>query len=152
MNAPRITPENFARYGRVARLPGEPPLAGDAAFSYWSEAAFFHVEGETDVGYCTVYAQPAPAVAWVEKHDRSPEVVIPIDGAVLLPVVGSGEGDAVEVFEVRPGEAAIVGAGVWHSACHPAGGQAATYFVLFRRGTPREDVVKKDIAAVALSR
>lgn len=146
----RITAENFAPYGRVARLPDGTPTAEDATFRYWSDAAHYGIDGETEIGFCTVYRQDAPAVTWVERHDRTPELLIPIDGAFLLPVMGAGDAD-VEVFEVEPGEAVVIGQGVWHSACHPAAGDAATYFVLFRRGTPQDDVTKKDLTATPVT-
>lgn len=145
----RITPDNFARYGRVARLPDGAPTAEDATFRYWSDAAHYEIDGETEIGFCTVYRQDEPAVTWMERHARTPELLIPIDGPFLLPVMGD---DAeVEVFEVQPGEAVVIGQGVWHSACHPADGDAATYFVIFRRGTPREDVTKKDLPTTPIT-
>lgn len=146
----RITPENFARYGRVARLPESAPTAEDATFRYWSDAAHYEINGETEIGFCTVYRQDQPAVTWMERHDRTPELLIPIDGPFLLPVMEES-GAGVEVFEVQPGEAVVIGQGVWHSACHPAGGDAVTYFVLFRRGTPQEDVTKKDLPATPVT-
>jgi hypothetical protein len=57
---------------------------------------------------------------------------------------------AVEIFRVEPGEAVVIGDGVWHSACLPVEGASATYFVVFRRGTPRADVIKRDIDPVAV--
>ena len=147
----RITPENFARYGRVARLPDGAPTAEDATFRYWSDAAHYGIDGETEIGFCTVYRQDEPAVTWMERHDRTPELLIPIDGPFLLPVMEGRAAAEVEVFEVRPGEAVVIGQGVWHSACHPAGGDAATYFVLFRRGTPQDDVTKRDLPATPVT-
>lgn len=148
----RITSETFARYGRVARLPEGPPTAEDATFRFWSDVAHVGIDGETEIGFCTVYRQDASAVTWMERHDRTPELLIPIDGPFLLPVMGEGEHAEVEVFEVRPGEAVVIGQGVWHSACHPADADAATYFVIFRRGTPQEDVIKKDLDSLVVSR
>jgi ureidoglycolate lyase len=147
----RITPDNFASYGRVARLPDGQPTAEDATFRYWSDTAHFSIDGETEIGLCTVVRQDESAVTWMERHDRTPELLIPIDGPFLLPVMGADGSAEVEVFEVQPGEAVVIGQGVWHSACHPADGDAATYFVIFRRGTPQEDVVKKDIPATAVA-
>ena len=87
-------------------------------------------------------------MTWMERHDRTPEFLIPADGPFLLPVMD--DAGAVAVFRVEPGEAVVIGQGVWHSACLPVGAEAATYFVVFRRGTPQEDVTKQDIDPVAL--
>jgi ureidoglycolate lyase len=143
------TPEAFARYGAVVPAPTAAPTAADATFRYWSDLAHYRIEGETEIGLCTVYRQDASRVTWVERHDRTPEFLIPADGPFLLPVMD--EAGAVEVFRVEPGEAVVIGPGVWHSACLPVGAEAATYFVVFRRGTPQEDVTKQDVDPVAVA-
>ena len=139
----RATPEAFARFGSVAAAPTGPPAAGDDTFRYWSDLAHFRIDGETEIGVCTVYKQDAPRVTWMERHARTPEVLVPLDAPFLLPVMdGSG---AAELFRVEPGEAVVIADGVWHGACLPARGDAATYLVVFRRGTPAEDVEMRDI-------
>ena len=139
----RATPEAFARFGAVVPAPSAEPTAADATFAYWSDLAHYRIDGETEVGLCTVYRQADPRVTWMERHDRTPEFLIPTDGPFLLPVM-DGDG-AVALFRVEPGEAVVISGGVWHSACLPASADSATYFVVFRRGTPREDVTKTDI-------
>jgi ureidoglycolate lyase len=144
----RATPEAFARFGAVVPAPTQEPTAADATFSYWSDLAHYRIEGETEIGLCTVYRQSEPRVTWMERHDRTPEFLIPADGPFLLPVMD--DAGAVEVFRVEPGEAVVIGQGVWHSACHPVHGDSATYFVVFRRGTPQEDVTKQDLEPVVV--
>lgn len=142
VRAKRITAENFADFGSVARIPSTTPLAETAQFRYWSDSAHFGIEGETEIGYCTVFPSEAGVVNWMERHERTPEVLIPIDRAVVLPVLRDGE---VLAFLFEPGEAVVIGQNVWHSACLPAEGPEANYFVIFRRGTPHEDVIKQDL-------
>ncbi len=48
------------------------------------------------------------------------------------------------------GEAVVLDPGAWHSACVPAEGAEATYFVIFRRGTPHEDVEKIETNPVSI--
>ncbi len=148
VNPQRATPEAFARFGSVVPAPTAEPTAADATFRYWSDLAHYRIEGETEVGLCTVYRQDAPRVTWMERHDRTPEFLIPADGPFLLPVMD--EAGAVEVFRVEPGEAVVIGPGVWHSACLPVESESATYFVVFRRGTPQEDVTKRDLAPLSV--
>lgn len=145
----RISPERFARFGSVAQTPGENPTAKTAGFSYWSDIAHYHIDGETEIGYCTVYQPDLPRVTWFERHDRTPEVLVPIDAPFILPVMD--EDGEVAAFRAEPGEAVVIGTGVWHSACLPVGRKQATYFVVFRRGTPAEDVTKRDVDAVHLT-
>lgn len=144
-----ISPGAFARYGKVAQLPGEEPLAATEQFQFWSDVVAFDVEGPVEIGYCTVFEQAEDQVSWMERHDRTPEVLVPIDGPFLLPVMAEGQ---VEVFLVEPGEAVVIGANVWHSACLPVDDEETTYFVIFRRGTPQEDVTKIDIDPVSIER
>lgn len=144
----RATPEAFARFGSVVPAPASAPTAEDPTFRYWSDLAHYRIDGETEVGLCTVFRQDAPRVTWMERHDRTPEFLIPADAPFLLPVMD--EAGTVEVFRVDLGEAIVIADGVWHSACHPVDAEQATYFVVFRRGTPAEDVVKQDIEPVAV--
>lgn len=141
-----LTPETFAPYGKVAKLPSTPPLAVANNFKYWSDTANYGIDGETEIGFCTVYRLPEMRIDWVERHLRTPEILIPIDGPFLLPVLSDGVDDQPELFRVNPGEAVIIHPGVWHSACIPVDSAEITYFVIFRKGTPYEDVIKKDIA------
>lgn len=146
----RINNDNYAAFGRVARVPAGEPLAADETFKYWSDSAHYRIDGETEIGYCTVYRQDEDVVEWMERHDRTPEVLIPIDGPFVLPVM-SADGE-VEAFRAEPGEAVVIGPSVWHSACKPVNADEASYFVVFRRGTPQEDVIKKDLQRVRIER
>lgn len=147
----RITSDRFRPYGKVVQPPTAAPTAADDTFSFWSDVVSYHIEGDTEIGLCTVYRQAPARVTWMERHAQTPELLIPIDASFVLPVVKAGAPDsAVEVFRVNVGEAVVIGQGVWHSACHPVDTDEATYFVIFRRGTPHEDVEKKDVAGVVL--
>lgn len=145
MRAQPITPENFGPFGRVASPPSGPPLASDETFKFWSDVAQYDTDGESEIGFCTVYPRDG-RVDWMERHDRTQELLVPIDGPFVLPVMDEDGG--VHAFRAEPGTAVVIGRGVWHSACHPVDSDAATYFVIFRRGTPREDVVKQEIEPV----
>jgi ureidoglycolate hydrolase len=145
----RITPERFRPYGKVVQPPSSVPTAADDTFSFWSDLASYYIEGDTEIGLCTVFRREKARVTWMERHGRTPELLIPIDAPFILPVVETGAADqAVDAFRVDPGEAVVIAQGVWHSACHPFGRDQATYFVIFRRGTPRDDVEKKDVDVV----
>lgn len=147
MDAKRATPESFAAYGSVVASPSGEATAADSTFSYWSDLAHYHIEGETEIGLCTVYRQDNVEVTWMEQHQRSPEILIPASGAFILPVMD--EAGTVELFRVEVGECVVIGDGVWHSACIPVDAEQATYFVIFRRGTPHEDVSKKSVSPLS---
>ncbi len=145
----KATPASFAPFGWVVQSPTGFPTASDTTFSYWSDLANYHVEGATEIGICTVHVAAPPRVTWMERHDRTPEVLIPIDASFLLPVMD--DHGAIRIFQVDPGEAVVIGEGVWHSACIPLGAPEATYFVIFRRGTPKQDVIKRDVDPVTVA-
>ena len=146
-----VNPERFGPYGAVVQAPTVDPTAADDTFAFWSDIAHYHIEGDTEIGLCTVVRQATPRVSWMERHARTPELLIPLDAPFILPVVRDEAPDsAVEAFQVHVGEAVVIGRGVWHSACHPVDTDEATYFVIFRRGTPHEDVEKKDVSGIVL--
>lgn len=145
-----LAPEPFAPFGRVAVRPESEPTAADRTFAFWSDVTRLDIDGAAEIGYCTVRRQERDVVDWVERHDRTPELLVPIDAPFVLPVMG--DDGRVRAFRVDLGQAVVIGRGVWHSACKPVGAREATYFVVFRRGTPREDVVKKDVEPVVVER
>lgn len=148
MKSKPISAQNFERFGRLAVRPDADPLAADDTFAFWSDVTRYEIDGETEIGFCTVYRQERDVVYWMERHEHTPEVLIPIDAPFTLPVM-TRDGD-VELFRVDLGQAVVIDTGVWHSACKPVGAAEATYFVVFRRGTPQEDVEKRDIEPVAV--
>lgn len=148
----KATPESFGRFGKVVSAPTAAPTAEAEEFKFWSDIAHYQIQGETEIGLCTVYAQPKMAVSGVERHLQTPEILIPIDAPFVLPVLLEGDSEEnLVAFKVDLGEAAVINEGVWHGACLPVGKAESTYFVIFRRGTPHEDVAKKNVDTLELS-
>lgn len=145
-----LTEEAFAPFGEAVLQPSAGATAADDTFSFWSDVANYAIDGETEIGYCTVYRGEEDVVDWMERHDRTPEMLVPIDGPFVLPVM-TKDGSA-RAFFVDVGQAVVIGDGVWHSACKPVGADQTTYFVVFRRGTPHEDVIKQNIDPVTIQR
>jgi ureidoglycolate hydrolase len=139
-----ITQSNFAPFGKIVTAPTARPTSEASNYKFWSDIADCHVPGETEIGLCTVYAQPKQEISGVERHLRTPEILIPVDAPFVLPLFDDARGKA-EAFRVNPGEAVVINTGVWHGACLPVEKKEATYFVIFRKGTPHEDVIKKSI-------
>jgi ureidoglycolate hydrolase len=141
MKAVKATHESFGRFGAVVAIPSTSPTSQGPDYSFWSDIAHFSIPGETEIGICTVYAQPAASVTTMERHLRTPEILVPIDAPVVLPLAtGAIAPEGPAVFRVEPGEAVVVADGIWHGACIPVGKTSASYFVIFRRGTPLDDV------------
>ncbi len=142
----RISPQNFARFGSVVTRPDGTPTSQAANYRFWSDIADYAIEGETEIGLCTVYRQPKTEISGMERHLRTPEILVPIDAPFVLPLLIEGDSDEkAEAFRVDIGEAVVINRAVWHGACLPVGREESSYFVIFRRNTPHEDVVKKEV-------
>lgn len=148
----RVSAENFLPYGLVVAAPEGPPTSESPEYRFWSDIARYDIEGETEIGLCTVYRRSPSVFTGMERHLRTPEILIPVDAPFILPLLLDGEDVAgIRAFEVHPGEAVVVHRGVWHAACVPVGRRASTYFVIFRRGTPHEDVAKREMEPCTLA-
>ncbi|MBD0330763.1 MAG: ureidoglycolate lyase [Thermoleophilia bacterium] len=138
-----LTAEAFASFGRILDVPArEPDNAGDP-WRWWAETALVaRAEGRYAVGYLEV-ENGRRGFDWAERHLESEEVVIPVRGELLLYAGPPDQGDApsrdrFRIFRVRPGQAVILGKGVWHGAPLAAGG-SATALVLLLEGTGQND-------------
>lgn len=146
LNSKLITEENFKKFGKVVKSPKSDPTAQAADFKFYSDIANYEIDGSTEIGICTVYKQPKNIIEGMERHLNTPEILIPIDAPFVLPLLKDGETEEQsEAFQVDIGEAVIIDKAVWHGACLPVGKEESSYFVIFRKGTPNEDVYKKEI-------
>ncbi|HKB85730.1 MAG TPA: ureidoglycolate lyase [Ignavibacteriaceae bacterium] len=145
----KVSPEKFQKFGKVVNTPSGLPTSESSDYKFWSDIADYKIEGETEIGICTVYRQEETTITGMERHLRTPEILIPIDGAFVLPLLIEGEDEqSAESFRVEIGEAVKINDAVWHGACLPADKDESSYFVIFRKGTPHEDVQKKDIRSI----
>ncbi|MEW6511956.1 MAG: ureidoglycolate lyase [Bacteroidota bacterium] len=152
IRARRARPETFAPFGNVVSGPAGTPTSQAAEYKFWSDIADYLIDGRTEIGLCTVYRQKTPVITGMERHLRTPEILIPIDAPFVLPLLLDGrEPDETAAFRVNPGEAVVINNGVWHGACLPYKKKQSSYFVIFRLGTPHEDVEKKSLPPLAIT-
>ncbi len=148
----KITADNFRKFGSVVTAPKSTPTSQAADYKFWSDIADYKIDDETEIGICTVYRQKENRITGMERHLRTPEILIPIDGAFVLPLLVEGElENKAEAFKVNIGEAVKINNAVWHGACLPADKKESSYFVIFRKGTPHEDVEKKNVTPLEIS-
>ncbi|MGE5352411.1 MAG: ureidoglycolate lyase [Acidobacteriota bacterium] len=152
LSSQHITGENFLKFGKVVTFPEGSPTSEAKDYKFWSDIASYHIDGDTEIGICTVFRQPESEINGMERHLDTPEVLIPIDAPFTLPLLleGDKEEDA-KAFQVNVGEAVVINSGVWHGACLPFKVEKSSYFVIFRRRTPYEDVEKKDIRTLEIT-
>ncbi|MGE5409363.1 MAG: ureidoglycolate lyase [Clostridiales bacterium] len=143
---------NFKRYGKVVLFPMGEPTSKAIDYKFWSDISNFSIQGETEIGICRVYKQPETKISTMERHLNTQEILIPIDAPFKLPLMLAEEegGNNIKSFEVGPGEVVIIDKAVWHGACIPVGKDESSYFVIFRRNTPKEDIEKKSIQTIEL--
>ncbi len=148
----KATPASFAAYGSVVTIPSGRTTSESPEYKFWSDIAHYHIDGETEIGVCTVYESQQQVLTGIERHLRTPEILIPIDGPFILPLAREINGKiVVDAFTVAVGEAVVINPGVWHGPCLPVGQPSESYYVIFRRGTPAEDVEKRTIPAAEIS-
>ena len=146
-----ISPENFKKFGKVVTTPKGEPTSQAVDYKFWSDIADYFIEGETEIGICKVYKQPLNTISEMERHLLTPEILIPIDAPFTLPLLLDRESeDNAKAFQCNLGEAVVINKAVWHGACLPVGKNKSSYFVIFRKGTPHEDVEKKEIKKIEI--
>jgi ureidoglycolate lyase len=149
-----LSADAFAPFGRIVDTPRRPADSEGDPWRWWAEAAFLDAApGRYAVGYLEV-DDGRGGFDWAERHLESEELVVPVRGELLLyagpPDQGSEPApERFRVFRVRPGQAALLGKGVWHGAPLAAGGQA-TALVLLREGTGASDTELVRFAEVAV--
>jgi ureidoglycolate lyase len=145
MDVLKADSSNFRNYGKVVTAPEGKPTSEGVDYRFWSDLANYNIEGDTELGICTVYKQKDMTISAVERHLNTPEILIPIDAPFILPVLQDEGSNVLEYFQVNIGEAVVINKAVWHGPCLPVEKEESSYFVIFKRKTPFEDVQKKSL-------
>jgi ureidoglycolate lyase len=143
ITAEPLTAQAFAPFGRIVDAPTRPPDSAGDPWRWWADAGMLEpTDGRYAIGYLQI-EDGRTGFDWAERHLHSEELVIPVAGELLLYAGPPGQGDEpaadrFRVFSVRPGQAVVLGRGVWHGA-PLARDDAATALVLLREGTGSDD-------------
>lgn len=152
VKAKNLTPASFAKFGKVADANVIPPLVNAENLKFWTTIATYTVDGETEIALCQV-KKSVDFVGMLERHVKTPEILVPIEGDFILPVAPAGnlqdpaeipEASGVEAFIVRSDQAVVMEKGVWHTAPIPIG-KETSFFVIFRKETSKQDAVFKKL-------
>lgn len=141
--------ENVAPYGELVSAEGLNATADMDAFAFWNDLSLGDFEGRATFGM--VRTKPGEMVApMLERHLLTSETLIPLDEDIVLVLATPSEGNLPELdtacaFLVRRGNAITLKRGTWHYVpLVPKGAEART-MVVFRQGTPGEDLDAKNI-------
>jgi ureidoglycolate hydrolase len=148
VKAKKLTASSFSQFGKVADAHTVLPLIETENLKFWTTIATYTVDGETEIALCYV-KKSVDFVGLLERHVKTPEILVPIKGDFILPVAPAGnlldqkeipEALGVEAFLVRSNQAVVMEKGVWHTAPIPIG-KETVFFVIFKRETTKQDAV-----------
>ena len=143
--------ETFAPYGTVLDPELAAPKICEEFFTFWDALAEMQIEGKTTVALLEVVAR-SPEFSNLERHARTEEVFIALDGSVIFPVGAPSPGAAlpdpatVKAFRLPAGKGVLLRKGCWHWIPFPLHARARL-LVIFRAGTPDEDLDIQDLQA-----
>ena len=104
-----ITTENIISFGKVVVGASGAPTSQASDYKFWSDIMNYQIDGETEVGICTVYKQSERAITGMERHLRTPEILIPIDGPFMLPLLkDKNKPEETETFILEVGQAVVI--------------------------------------------
>jgi len=136
-----------ALYDLIA-LGGEKPVFSSDLLEFWCPLGAFPAYQEGyDVGLCRI-KKKFTEFDRMERHLRSVEVIVPVNGDLFIPVAPPGNNpslDDLRIIIVRVGEMLNLHEGVWHFACGPLKKVPLDYFVYLKRNTPTADLEMKEL-------
>ena len=135
-----------ALYGQFIEPADQPPAVNDPALRYWPDLFHFDVDGPIEVGLCVTEARE-PVVRKLERHLQTPELLVALDGDMLVPVAPPSENGPRDLGGVQlpRNHAFVFGRGVWHGWPLPTTGGTVRYLVIFRRGTLGKDLDVREL-------
>jgi ureidoglycolate lyase len=145
-----LTTESFAPFGQLITVPDELEVEPGAVHG-WSRMATAEFPGEVEVGWLKVVKRPAE-VSQMEHHLGTPEMLVPLDVPLLVPVAPADENadaipdpDRIEAFVVEPGQALIFDKSGWHWLAFPMEGESGACLIIFAKDTPDHDLLIRDL-------
>lgn len=141
----------LAPYGEFMTPLGKDPAFDSEVFSFWNDISVGEVNGAVSFGM--VETKPGDPVApMLERHLQTTESLVALDSDIILVLAEPTEGDVpnlenVAAFRVPRGFGVTLKAGTWHYVPLITGDIPARTLVVFRQGTPAEDLEVYDLKA-----
>jgi len=144
----KLSPVSFKQYGQVIEMSQslEPTITNEQ-IAYWKQQAILNIDGAIEVGVLKVKKHDT-VFNQMEKHLETPEMLIGLNGAFIVPVAPSSEmpkANKVEAFEVGAGQAVVMSANCWHWTPCPVDKSEITILVVFKDNSSQNDLVIKDL-------
>ncbi|MEN3279485.1 MAG: ureidoglycolate lyase [Solirubrobacteraceae bacterium] len=141
VRAEPLTSDAFRPFGAVIDLPRAAADASGHGWAWWARAASLPPDDRPlAIGYLVL--EPAAArFDWAERHARSAEAILPLDGeCVVYVALPAPEPAGFRAFRVAAGSGVVLDPGVWHGA-PLALDRPLCAIVLLPEGTGAEDTV-----------
>lgn len=148
VKASKLTPAGFRPYGYVISTAKGKPFLDDNEVTCWSKVSLLEVgkTASTTVLFCH---RRQPVVKKLERHVRTPEVLVSLEGdsAICVGKRSSGRGAirGIRAFYLRQGDAIAMHAGTWHYPPFPVKAKQCKLLVLFASGTEATDLKYGDL-------
>ncbi len=130
-----LTPEKFKHYGDYAHLPGASGYyIGSPPITFYRDILIQSLP-DAKIAFSTLRIEPRePVVDCSEYHNYTAEMLMPLDGDVIIHVAPADPGqqvplDKIELFIVPRLTMVVVRPGVWHHAPFAIGQQPANILI-----------------------
>lgn len=133
----KVTKGNFNKYGQLIKEPSKKDWTSSSV-DYWTNLGvidFKETEVEVNLG---IAKKRSLEFTELERHNRSPEMLIPLGDEIIVPVATGEDASEKEAFLISQGEALIFEKGVWHSTPFPTGVKCK-FLILYKKNTIPQD-------------
>lgn len=150
ISAEPVSSTNITPYGELFNTDTAQPAFDSDIFSFWNDASVGDVDA-APVSFGMVVTKPgAPRVPALERHLRTTETLVPIDADITLVLGVPTEGPlpdptTVRALRVPRGAGVTLHKGTWHYVPLIAENKPARTLVVFRQGTPADDLEIKEL-------
>lgn len=138
----------------VSRLdPSHATASVSGLFDYWKQLAIFAGTLNPEVGFFRVH-QRTKRFGQMERHLCTPELLVFLNDAVLLPVApararvdskGRPVTEEIQIIQIPRYAAVLLKAGAWHTAGFPVSQPSADAYVVFQDNTSANDIEIVDL-------
>lgn len=148
IKASKLTPAGFRPYGYVISTAKGKPFLDNDEVTCWSKVSLLEV-GKTASTTLLFCHRRLPVVKKFERHMRSPEVLVGLDGDSVIcvgkPSTGRGAIQGIRAFYLRQGDAIAMHAGTWHWPPFPVKAKQCKLLVLFSSRTEASDLKFREL-------
>lgn len=142
---------SFERFGAI--LHEGPERSADVdneEITYWDGTGL--VDGAVVFGYMEAKRREL-VIAKMERHVRTPEVLVVLEGDCCLAVAPGDirpDLEGLYAFRMSAGDCVLMKPGIWHCLPYPEGPTAR--FLVMKKASPQNDLEIQEIERVALKR